>query len=105
MDQRVPGTERARRGAAGALRQRTSATICASPPSEHAAECAVIDDLYDTHDIARNVATGFFIGAGAVAAATLASFVHHGLEHRARPVRVAPVADVQGAGVLVEGVW
>ncbi|MGK3967416.1 PEGA domain-containing protein [Sorangium sp. So ce118] len=97
------GAEAARR--AGALRQRTSATICASPPSDHAAECAVIDDLYDTHDIARNVATGFFIGAGAVAAATLASFVHYGLEHRARPVRVAPVAGVQGAGVLVQGVW
>ncbi|HTN88038.1 MAG TPA: PEGA domain-containing protein [Sorangium sp.] len=97
------GDEAARR--AGALRERTSATICASPPSEHAADCAVIDDLYDTHDIARNVATGFFIGAGAVAAATVASFVHFGLEHRARPVRVAPVAGARGGGVLLQGVW
>ncbi|WP_438026674.1 PEGA domain-containing protein [Sorangium sp. So ce233] len=97
------GAEAERRS--GALRQRTSPTICASPLPAHAAECAVIDDLYDTHDIARNVATGFFIGAGAVAAATLASFVHHGLEHRARPVRVAPIAGAGGGGLMLQGAW
>jgi hypothetical protein len=85
------------------LRQRNDPSICASPSPEHAGACSAIDDRYDAHDISQNVATGFFIGAGIVGAATLGSFVYHGFEHGRQPIRIMPMVAGNGAGAVVEG--
>ncbi|WP_437952872.1 PEGA domain-containing protein [Sorangium sp. So ce296] len=98
--------EEAERRAARLLRNNgNSRSICASPSPENALACAEINDLYDAHEVGRDVATGFFIGAGVVAAATIGSFIIHGIERRRPPVRVAPVIAGDRAGVSVNGVW
>ncbi|AUX38087.1 PEGA domain-containing protein [Sorangium sp. Soce836] len=98
--------EEAERRAARLLRNNgNSRSICATPSPENALACAEINDLYDAHEVARDVATGFFIGAGVVAAATIGSFIIHGIERRRQPVRVAPMIAGDQAGVSFSGVW
>ncbi|WP_437498487.1 PEGA domain-containing protein [Sorangium sp. So ce1099] len=96
----------AERRAAPLLRDNgNSRSICASPPPENAPACAAINDLYDAHEVGRDVATGFFIGAGAVGAATLGSFIVYGVERSRRPVRVVPMIAGDQAGISLSGVW
>ncbi|WP_437316716.1 PEGA domain-containing protein [Sorangium sp. So ce385] len=98
--------EEAERRAARLLRNNgNSRSICASPSPENALACAEINDLYDAHEVGRDVATGFFIGAGVVAAATVGSFIFYGIERRRPPVRVVPMIAGDQAGVSVNGVW
>lgn len=83
----------------------SSSWICASPSPAHAVECAEINDFYDAHEVSRDVATGFVIGAGVVAAATIGSFLHDGIERSRHPVRVAPRITGDQAGISFDGVW
>ncbi|XXT15030.1 PEGA domain-containing protein [Sorangium sp. So ce429] len=98
--------EEAERRAEPLLRNNgNSRSICASPSPENAPACAEINDLYDAHEVSRDVATGFFIGAGAVGAATIGSFIVHGIERSRRPVRVVPMIAGGQAGISFSGVW
>ncbi|WP_437782468.1 PEGA domain-containing protein [Sorangium sp. So ce1097] len=98
--------EEAERRAARLLRiNGNSRSICASPSPENALACAEINDLYDAHEVARDVATGSFIGAGVVAATTIGSFIIHGMDRRRQPVRVVPRIAGDQAGVSFSGVW
>ncbi|WP_437751863.1 PEGA domain-containing protein [Sorangium sp. So ce1389] len=98
--------DEAERRAAPLLRNNgNSRSICASPSPENARTCAEINDLYDAHEVGRDMATGFFIGAGVVGAATIGSFIVHGIERSRRPVRVVPTIAGNQAGISFSGVW
>ena len=99
------GEEAARRAARLQRNNNGSSWICASPSPGNATACAKMNEFYDAHEVGRDVATGFFIGAAVVGAATIGSFLFYGIERSRQPVRVVPMIAGDRAGISFNGVW